>query len=121
MSNLYGWTRREQAAGAGWTLRGEAGTAVLAPADDLVEVFAALSDQWLAETSSESSLTKRYAHPAYQRIVGLGPAAIPILLKELEAKPNYWFHALRSITGDDPVPPKMRGNLRAMTDAWLGW
>lgn len=120
MSKPYLWGRQRQAATT--VSREETVTAVLASPIEVTELlFVELGDQWLAETGAQSSLAKQYAHPAYQRIVGLGPAAVPLLLRELEAEPNYWFHALRAITGEDPVTQEARGNLRAMTDAWLAW
>lgn len=121
MSNSYAWGSPAQLTGAEWTLEADTTTAVLDVSDEVADLFAELLDQWHAETATQSSLTKRYSHTAYQRIVGLGPAAVPILLGELEARPDYWFHALRAITGEDPVPQAGRGNLRAMTDAWLAW
>ena len=83
--------------------------------------FARLAAQWDAETATESSFTKQILHPAYQSILGLGPAAVTPILRSLEQAPNYWFHALRHMTDADPVKPEDRGNLRAMTDAWLAW
>jgi hypothetical protein len=58
-------------------------------------------------------------HPAYQQIIGLGPAGVPLLLRELEREPDHWFWALRAITGEDPVPEEARGRLREMAAAWL--
>jgi hypothetical protein len=59
--------------------------------------------------------------PAYQMIVGMGPAVIPLLLRELERQVDYWFWALQAITEEDPVPVESRGNWRAMAQAWLAW
>lgn len=41
-------------------------------------------------------------HPAYQRIIGLGPEVAPLLLRELERQPDHWFWALKALTGADP-------------------
>jgi hypothetical protein len=60
-------------------------------------------------------------HPAYQRIIGLGTAAVPLILAELEKDLDQWFWALKAITGEDPVPPESRGKMREMADAWLNW
>jgi hypothetical protein len=60
-------------------------------------------------------------HPAYQRIIGMGTAAVPFLLCELERRPDHWFWALTAITGADPVKPEHRGKLREMANAWLKW
>ncbi len=60
-------------------------------------------------------------HPAYQRIIGLGPAVIPLILADLARQPDHWFWALRALTGEDPVPAEARGRVKAMADAWLQW
>jgi hypothetical protein len=61
------------------------------------------------------------AHPAFQEIVGMGPAVIPLLLKELQKGTGHWHRALRRITGVDPVPPGDRGNIDKAAQAWLRW
>ncbi|MEX2561314.1 MAG: hypothetical protein WD403_15430 [Pirellulales bacterium] len=43
------------------------------------------------------------------------------LLQELENEPDYWFWALEAITGENPVPDELRGNLEEMAVAWLEW
>jgi hypothetical protein len=48
-------------------------------------------------------------------------AAVPYLLGELEQRSDFWFAALREITGDDPVQDYMRGNFEQMRGAWLDW
>lgn len=83
--------------------------------------FAELADQWRANVGAISSTTRRIADPAYLAIIALGDAAIPLLLKDLEREPNHWFHALRTLTGENPVRPEQRGNMRAMADAWVAW
>ena len=78
-----------------------------------------LQQEWTNSTMFESSMTKRVMHPAYQRIIGLGPKVLPIILEELRRQSDQWFWALSSITGANPVPPDAAGNLRRMTDAWV--
>lgn len=90
-------------------------------ADELRRSFATLADQWRRETAHLSSITAKTLHPAYLRIIGLGPEVIPLVLARLEAEPAYWFAALRSLTGYDPVRPEDAGRFHAMRDAWLAW
>lgn len=85
------------------------------------EKFQSLAEAWRNDVRLTSSLTDMILHPAYQRIIGMGAAAIPFLLRELERKPDHWFWALTAITGVDPVPPEDRGKLRKMTEVWLKW
>lgn len=88
---------------------------------DPEQEFRHLADAWKRESAHLSSITEMAMLASYQRIIGMGPAAVPLILRELEAEPDYWFWALQSITGVDPVPPASRGNLVEMTDAWLQW
>ena len=83
--------------------------------------FQRLAAQWRDETELLSSTTAKAMHPAYQQIIGLGPEALPLIFKELAEKPGHWFWALRSITGEDPVPLADAGNVRRMAGAWLDW
>ena len=85
------------------------------------EKFQALAETWRREVQFLSSVTEMVLHPAYQRIIGMGTAVVPHLLRELERRPDHWFWALTAITGADPVKPEDRGKLRKMTEAWLRW
>ena len=91
------------------------------PTESLQEKFRRLAAVWLAETAYVSSSTDLVAHPAFQEIVGLGPAVIPLLLRELEKGTGHWHRALRRITGADPVPPTERGNIDKTAEFWLRW
>ena len=82
-------------------------------------VFRDLADTWRRETGALSSITVKSMHPAYQSIVGMGPKAVPLILRELQRKPDHWFWALTFITGEDPVPREDAGDIRKMTEAWL--
>lgn len=83
------------------------------------ERFKALSDSWQRETLLESSVTRMAMNKAYQQIIGLGMAAVPLILEELRREPNYWFWALTSITGDDPAVGE--DTLGGATARWLEW
>ncbi len=94
---------------------------LIAPPNRLAALFRQLVDQWRAETRFLSSPTAIATHPAYQRIIGLGPQAIPLILAELEMVPGQWFWALVALTGENPVPDADRGDVAAMTATWLNW
>src|SRR5262245_61719181 len=91
------------------------------PTGSIEEQFQRLADGWRAETAYVSSSSDLVAHPAFQEIVGMGPAVIPFLLRELEKGTGHWHRALRRITGTDPVPQAERGNIGKITEAWLRW
>ncbi len=88
---------------------------------DLERRFRELVTRWRAEVAPLSSTSARVRHQAYRSIIALGPAVVPLLLRELEEQPNHWFAALRSLTGTDPVPPADRGQIARMTEAWIKW
>jgi hypothetical protein len=83
--------------------------------------FRALADKWKEERGPTSSSVQMAAHPAYRQIIGLGWAAVPFLLAELQRQPDHWFAALHEITAADPVPHEARGHIREMAAAWLRW
>ena len=91
------------------------------PGADLERTFRELVTEWHAEVAALSSTTARVRHPSYRAIVALGPAVVPLLLRELEQRPNHWFTALEALTGADPVAPSDRGRIGPMTDAWIKW
>jgi hypothetical protein len=62
--------------------------------------------------------------PAYQQIIGMGAAAVPLIMKELQNsldQPDHWFWALSMITRADPIPVEMYGKHVAMAKAWIAW
>lgn len=87
----------------------------------LKQIFNKLARKWKRDTMNLSIVEQMILHPAYQEIIGLGKKAIPLILRELEKTPDFWFWALRSLTGVEPVKENMRGDVIAMTEAWLNW
>lgn len=83
--------------------------------------FHELVEDWKANCGPTSSVTQLAMHPAYQQIIGMGPEAVPLILKELERSPDHWFWALSAITGADPVEPEDKGRLNKMAYAWIRW
>lgn len=82
--------------------------------------FRRLADEWERETTFLSSLTRIVLHPTYQRIIGMGPVAIPLILREMKKKPSHWFWALDALT-DGVSPAKGTVTLAEATAAWLKW
>ncbi|HVS35556.1 MAG TPA: hypothetical protein VMS17_08240 [Gemmataceae bacterium] len=99
--------------GSSVSLQGESPT--------LEETFRALADQWREETGMLSSMSKKLAHPAYQKIIALGEPAVPLILRELRDRPGFWFEALKAITRQSPVPPDERTDPRRVRERWLNW
>lgn len=88
---------------------------------ELEERFGALRDRWRRETVLLSSVHDICTHEAYQRIIGLGEPALPLILRELEHSADHWFWALRAITGETPEGPDVSGDLAALARVWTNW
>jgi hypothetical protein len=85
------------------------------------ELFYTLAINWKNDVKLTSSATEIILNSFYQRIIGMGPIALPMILRELRRKPDHWFWALQSISGENPVRAQDRGKIKEMTQAWLKW
>ncbi len=83
--------------------------------------FRELEAAWRADTYVLSSYSAIVGHPAFREIVGLGMAVVPMMLADLERRPELWVWALPEITGEDPVPAEDVGNITRMSEAWVRW
>jgi hypothetical protein len=90
---------------------------------DIAYQFRALTDRWHHERGASSSTDAIVNCMSYRRIVYLGERVLPYIFNDLQTKsePDYWFTALREITGANPVHPHDRGKHRAMASAWIKW
>lgn len=89
------------------------------PTLSLEETFRDLVQQWHRATDHLSFLEPVLTHPAYLRIIGLGATVAPLLLRELKARPDYWFPALAAVTGEDPV--RLGATFDEAVEDWLAW
>lgn len=89
--------------------------------EGLKRQFTALAEQWHDETGHMSSAISFTQHPAYLRIIGMGPAVVPFILEDLQRTRAHWFTALRLITGANPIRPEDKGNVQRLADAWIAW
>src|SRR5438552_6137340 len=81
--------------------------------------FQQLAAAWGRETAFLSFMQQRALHPAYQQIIGMGWAVVPLLLRELERQPDHWLWALEAITGEKPA--KGTDTLPDAAQVWLRW
>jgi hypothetical protein len=88
---------------------------------ELEELFAKLAEQWHDETGMYSISRQKVAHPAYLRIIGLGPRAIPLIIEDMRTNGGWWFDALEALTGQNPASNVDRGKPLEMQAAWLAW
>lgn len=89
--------------------------------DNLETKFPALVERWKKDTEADSSIARMVRHPAYQQIIEMGQAAVPLLLAELQRELDFWFAALHAITGANPAPPEAAGKVKQMAQAWIEW
>ena len=87
----------------------------------LAEQFATLTQQWEDETGHLSSIEAMVLNKAYQRVIGMGLAAVPLLLREMELRPHHWHWALCAITGEDPVAYEHHGRVDLTARDWVDW
>ncbi|MEY2493854.1 MAG: hypothetical protein QOJ45_346 [Verrucomicrobiota bacterium] len=83
------------------------------------QIFEGLRQKWENETAIDSSVAKKSMHPAYQRIIGMGPDVIPLILRDLRRRRAHWFWALNAITGDSPADGE--STVECAIDAWIRW
>lgn len=74
---------------------------IASPGARVVDRFCRDAAEWKAETGHMSIVTDMVTHPAYQRIIGLGPPAVPLMIDDMRCKPAHWFWALTAIVGED--------------------
>lgn len=89
---------------------------------DSESLFRKLADEWARETGHLSLVASRLRHPAYLRILNMGEhVVVPLILKEIEQNPDHWFHALVTLTGENPVPVGFTGTVDDAIDLWIEW
>jgi hypothetical protein len=89
------------------------------PTPQTERVFRELADAWVRDVPYASDKHTMVTHPYYLQIIGLGPPAVRLLLRELQRSPNHWLWALQAITRQDPAAGQT--NLRQAIAAWLAW
>lgn len=88
---------------------------------DIKDLFEELKADWKTRTRYMSNSAQIAAVRSYQRIIGMGPPALPLILKELERETDHWFWALESISGENPVPADQAGRVEDMAKTWIEW
>ncbi len=76
--------------------------------------FQQLAGEWKKQSGYLSNTAQMAMLRPYQRIIGMGWAAVPLLLEGLQHDPDQWFWALEAITGENPVPPEAAGKVDFM-------
>jgi hypothetical protein len=85
------------------------------------ERFHRLAAEWKTQSLYLSDSRRMAMLPSYQAIIGMGLPVVPLILEELRAESDHWYWALEAITGEDPVPADVDGNMSLIREAWLNW
>lgn len=88
---------------------------------DFVARFYELVKRWRRETLVISSIDQAIAHEAFQEIVEMGGAVVPLIIREIKTRPDLLVAALPMITREDPVSEQSRGDVVAMATDWIDW
>ena len=91
------------------------------PPETVEERFRRLEATWFDQIGYSSSPDEICGHWAFQEIIRMGDAVVPLMLRDLEERPRLWVWALPEITRADPVPETDAGQIRKMSEAWLRW
>ncbi len=88
---------------------------------ELADIFTSLAETWSNETGGYSTTSRRYAHPSYQAILGMGEEIVPLILKRLEECPDWWFEALTALAKPKTNPVAKAATFAQAVEAWLEW
>lgn len=80
-----------------------------------------LIEDWHNETLLMSSTDEMQKVESFSQIVRYGRSALPSIVDDLERKPSLLMLAAAEITGENPITEGIRGDIRAMAGAWVGW
>lgn len=90
-------------------------------AESIHERFRELRNDWKSKTRHLSNTAQISLVFSYQKIIGMGPAVVPLILSELEKEPDLWFWALEAITDANPVSESDAGDIEASARVWVQW
>jgi hypothetical protein len=89
-------------------------------AESLRAEFESLAECWRREATHFSLEWQQAMHPAYQRIIGMGDGAIPLILDDLKRTRSRWFWALRALNKGVDVAANVTSHGEKVA-AWLAW
>jgi hypothetical protein len=108
-----------QAAGEAESRGRRAAVPAASPDPALERKFRSLVAEWKADRRPSSTARDIALHPAYLRIIGIGPAALPLILSDLQKDSSQWFVALYAIAGEDAA--RAETTTTGAVAAWLKW
>jgi hypothetical protein len=103
----------------------EIARSVAKPVDAELEIiFKGLAKNWREATGGFSLNMRRYTHETYQVLIHTlkredAKDVVPLILRELQQRPDMWFEALKTITQENPG--KDSKTFDDAVRAWLNW
>ena len=88
---------------------------------DYIAKFGHLLARWKTETEHTSSIEDIAFSPAMNEIVAMGRKVLPIVFAQLRDEASFLFLAAARITGENPAPSGLQGDVHAISEAWLRW
>lgn len=89
--------------------------------ETLEQKFKRMSVNWKEDNKFSSRSSLLLSNIYYLDIIAMGKDALPYIFEDLKRGPNHWFIALAIITGANPVSEESKGDILAMTEAWISW
>lgn len=87
----------------------------------LIDRFRRLYSQWLDDIAHMSSVREMMTGEGFEQMVAMGPDVLPLVLRELQAKPTFLFLVAQRITGHNPVTPDCVGDVQKIVACWVNW
>jgi hypothetical protein len=81
--------------------------------------FRMLVERWRKESKHLSSTKSMAALDSYEQIIKMDKPVITLLLLELKERPNFWFTALRKVTGEKEIGKGL--TFKEAVNAWIKW
>lgn len=85
--------------------------------EDVTRLVTKLHD----DTYFSSFAEDRIEHAAFGEICDMGESAIPALFKAMDEYPYVTILLVAKISGEDPIPAAMAGNIDQMAESWRKW
>ena len=93
---------------------------IMGPASvEFCDKFDFHAEAW--ESAAFLTMDEMFSDEDYRQIIEMGPQVVPLILRRLQTRPNWWSPVLIRLTGVDPTTKHERGSLAAETKAWLEW
>jgi hypothetical protein len=96
------------------------GATTIASKAELEKEFNALAAEWRRDTALLSIAQQKAMHPAYQKIIGMGREALPLIFKEIKVRGGDWLWALEMIVRNEN-PAAGVTKFKDAVDAWVNW